>query len=355
MKAHTLPTSSHGAAQVAAARHGVTAIDVHEMGASILGGLALLLYGISRMSFAVRRLCGDRIGELVARLARTRLHGFVTGVLGAAAMQSSTALVLLVLSFVATPSAQLPVIMSFEQSVAVLLGAQIGSTLVNQLVAFKISVWALYILSVGWALARFARSEQLANWGTFIFGLGLLFHGNEMLGHAVAPLRHHADFIAFLSTIEHPLLGSLVACLVTVVIQTSAATISVTQMLARLHVISLRTGLAFVLGANVGTVSTAMLAAMGANRDAVCVAVCFFLIKLIPAVITLPALGALEAVTRVVSPDGADDARLIANAHTLWNVAVSLLLLPVTSQLARFVRIIVGETPNRQREIDDHP
>jgi phosphate:Na+ symporter len=233
-----------------------------------------------------------------------------------------------------------------------LLGAQIGSTLVNQLVAFKISVWALYILATGWAMARFARSERLANWGTFIFGLGLLFHGNEMLGHAVAPLRHHADFIAFLASIEHPLLGSLVACVVTVVIQTSAATISVTQMLARLHVISLRTGLAFVLGANVGTVSTAMLAAMGANRDAVCVAVCFFLIKLIPAVITLPALGALEA-SRASSRPTTPTTRASSPTRTRSGTsAVSLLLLPVTSQLARFVRLIVGETPARQREIE---
>jgi phosphate:Na+ symporter len=325
----------------AANRH--APLDVQEIGAAIVGGLALLLYGISRMAHAVRCLCGDRIGVVVAKLARTPLHGFVSGTLGAAAMQSSTALVLLVLSFVATPAAHQPVIMTFEQSVPVLLGAQIGSTLVNQLVTFKLSTWALYILAAGWALARFARAESLVAWGTFVFGLGLLFHGNEILARAITPLRHHADFLAMLASIEHPLAGSLVACVVTVLIQTSAATISVTQMLARLNVVSLRTGLAFVVGANVGTASTAIVACIGTNADAVCVAVCFLLIKLLPACVTLPLLPQLESITRAVSPDDADSSRLIANAHTLWNVIVSFLFLPFTAHVARGVRLLVGE------------
>jgi len=314
---------------------------------SLLGGLALFLFGLDQMSSALKALAGDRMKALIARLTGNRLLGVLTGGLATAAIQSSSVTTVLVVGFVTAG------LMSLTQSVGVILGANVGATVTVQILAFKVTRLALGMIAVGFALTVPGSPWRFRRHGMALFGLGLVFLGMGMMGDAMTPLRGDPTLLGIMARLEDPVLGILVGAAFTALIQSSAATAGILMALAGQGLLTLPAGIALILGANIGTCSTALLATFGKPREALRAAVVHILFNLLGVLLWAPFLPLLAHLAEAISPVAAGLAgvekaatelpRQIANAHSLFNVVNVLLFLPATTWLARFVEVLVPD------------
>jgi len=317
-------------------------VDWQELLAGLLGGLALLLFGMQKMSESMKLLAGDSLKDVLGNLSKTTSRGFLTGLIVATIMQSSTVVTVMLVGFVSSN------LLTFGDSIAILLGVQIGSTVVNQIVAFRITKYSLFMIAIGYPFFAFSKNVKVNYYGMFIFGCGIMFYGNELLSISMEPLKDYQPFIKLLASIDNPLLGLLVSTTVTLIIQASSATISITSALALQKLITLRAAVVFVLGANIGTVGTACISAIGKTRPAVRVAVAYLFLKVIGAFAILPFLDFFINLVLAVSPENSI-ARQIANSHTLYNIIVSFVFLPFTHQFAQWIMHIIPDSINRER------
>ncbi|TNF31810.1 MAG: Na/Pi cotransporter family protein [Deltaproteobacteria bacterium] len=316
----------------------------------LFGGLALFLYGMERLAQALKSVAGDRMRAVLAALSNRRLVGLITGAVVTAFIQSSSVTTVMLVGFV---SANL---MSFSQSVAIFLGAGIGTTITAQIIALKVTKYALLLVTLGFGGVFLGKRQQVRDIGYVIMGLGLIFFGMTVMGDAMRPLRTYEPFIELMRTMSNPLLGLLVGTLFTALIQSSAATLGVIIVLAQQGVITLEAGITIALGANIGTTITAGLASIGKPREAIRVAVAHALYKTIGALIFLPFVTPFADLVVAVSPEapgltGVDllahtVPRQVANAHTLFAIAVAGLFLPFTTPFARFVTRLVPDRPH---------
>ena len=306
----------------------------------LFGGLAIFLLGMELMTEALKLVAGDRLRSILARLTEHRLAGLLTGAGITAVIQSSSITTVMVVGFISSG------LMTFQNSIGVILGSNIGTTVTAQIVAFKVTTLALYAVAIGFAVSFIAKDGARKARGTGILGLGLVFLGMTMMGEAMEPLRESATFIDLMTQLENPLIGILVGALFTALIQSSSATTGIVIVLAQQGLISLPTGIALILGANVGTSITALLAAIGKPRDALRASVAHTLFNVGGVILWLPFIGFLAS---LVGNIGGGTPREIANAHTLFNLANALIFLPFTPQFARFVERIV---PDRPEEIE---
>ena len=318
------------------------------MGTGLLGGLAIFLFGMEQMSEAMRTVAGLRMRDILSRLTSNRWIGLLTGTVVTAIMQSSTVTNVMIVSFITAG------LMNFSQAIAIILGANIGTTFTVQILALKVTKYALFLVAVGFVFLFNGKGK--GKWyGQWVMGLGLLFLGMELMGSSMMPLRDYPPFIAFMSAIAHPLLGILVAAIFAALIHSSSATIGLAIVFASQGMVPLETGIAFVLGANIGTCATAVLAAIGKPRDAVRASVTHVFFNITGALLVLPFLGAFTALVRVISPgvDGLSTAAAqaaiiphqIANAHTLFNVAAALLFLPFAPWIEKIIYFLVADKP----------
>lgn len=304
----------------------------------LVGGLALFLYGMRTMSEGLRAAAGDGMKALLARLTTNRFTAALTGALVTAVIQSSSVTTVLVVGFVSAG------LMSLGQSVGVIMGANVGTTVTAQIVAFKVTEYAWAMVAAGFGLWTFPRRDVTRQYGAMVMGLGLLFLGMDQMSVATTPLRTYQPFIGLMAQMDNPLLAILLGGVFTALVQSSSATTGVVIMLASQGFLSLEAGIALAIGANVGTCVTAVLSALGKPTAAVRAAVVHVLFNLIGAVLWIGFIGQLADVARDLSPShtglqesqrlAVETPRQIANANTLFNIANTLILIGFTGPIA---------------------
>jgi phosphate:Na+ symporter len=319
------------------------------------GGLGLFLFGLDQMTRALKAVAGSRLQNVLATLTVSRLSGVATGAFVTAILQSSSVTTVLLVSFISSG------LMTLSQSVGVILGANIGTTITAQIVAFKVTKLALGMIGVGFAVTLLPKRSALRHHGSGILGLGLIFLGMTVMSDSMAPLGSYPPFIEWMVRMEHPALGILAAAAFTGVVQSSSATTAIVIAMASQGLISLATGVALILGANVGTCITAVLASIGKPREAVRAALVHVIFNLVGVLLWLGFLDELAQAASAISPTrpalegidllAAETPRQIANAHTLFNTINALLFLPFASLLARLTERLVPDRPSLKEEL----
>ena len=220
----------------------------------LLGGLSLFLFGMEKMSDALKNVAGEKMKDILGLLSNNRIMGLITGAIVTAVIQSSSVTTVMLVGFVTAN------LMSLSQTIGVILGADIGTTITAQIVAFKVTKYALLLLTVGFAMLFFSGKEKMQQYGYMIMGLGMIFFGMGVMSDAMEPLRSYQPFIDLMASMSNPILAIVVAAIFTALIQSSSATMGVLIVLAMQGLITLQAGIALALGANIGTCITAGLA-----------------------------------------------------------------------------------------------
>lgn len=320
--------------------------DFTQISVSLLGGLALFLLGMNLMTQALNGLAGDRMKALLASFTRNRFSAALSGAAVTAAVQSSSVTTVLLVGFTSVG------LMTVSQSVGVIFGANVGSTVTAQLIAFRITEAAAPLLAIGLFVSFFKKAPRLSLVGTFILGLGAIFFGMGEMSEATQPLRTYPPFIDAMQTFDAPWAGLLVGFVFTAVVQSSAATIGLVIILGDQGFIGLPAAIAIAFGANIGTCVTAFLAAIGRPAPAWRVAFIHTLFNVSGVAIWylfIPYLGlASQWLTSLTTGGGEGLARQIAYAHTLFNLANLLLFIPFTGPVAKLAFLAIRE---REREV----
>jgi phosphate:Na+ symporter len=317
---------------------------------ALFGGTALLLYGIRLSGDSMQRAIGGRLRQLLTVMSRTRLNAVLSGALVTAILQSSAATTLMLIGFVSAG------LMTFRQTLGVILGADIGTTLTVQLIAFRITDYALLLVGLGFVGTFIARRPTPKDVGQAILGLGLMFLGLKLILDGVAPLRASPLALELLQVAtDTPIVAVLVAAAFSALVTSSAATIGLALALAAQELIGLPGAVAIVIGANIGTCATALAASIGATAEAKRVAVAHIGFKVLGAAMVFPLIGPFSD---VVAATATDPARQVANAHTFFNLGISLAFLPFTPLAARVIETLVADdqredTPFRARYLDE--
>lgn len=299
---------------------------------NLLGGVGLFLFGIKLMGESLQDLAGDRMRRLISALTSSPVKGVIVGTLITALIQSSSATTVMTASFVHAG------LMTLKQSVGVIMGAAIGTTITAQLIAFKIQEFALPLIGLGMLFAVFGRSKRQKFIGNCIVGFGLLFVGMQTMENAMFFLRDRQDI--FLAFQHHPMLGVLAGTVLTMLVQSSSATVGLTIVMASQGLLTIDSAIPILFGDNIGTTITAVLASVGLNRSARQSALAHVLFKVIGVLLFLAFLGPFRQLVLLTSTD---IARQLANAHTIFNVLNTLLFLPFVEPFVRLVRAIVPD------------
>ncbi|MBI2204616.1 MAG: Na/Pi cotransporter family protein [Candidatus Rokubacteria bacterium] len=317
---------------------------------SLFGGMALLLYGIQLIGDGLQRAAGARLRGILTGLARNRFLAVVSGAVVTGIIQSSSATTVMLIGFVAAG------LMAFRQTLGVILGADIGTTLTVQLIAFRITDYALLLVGLGFTTMFLAGRRAIKDVGQAVLGFGLIFLGLKLILDGSAPLKTNPLAVQLIASVAgSDILAVLTAAVVSALVHSSAATIGLAIALATQGLLDLHGAVSIVLGANIGTCATALMAAVGASAEAKRVAVAHIAFKVLGAAIVFPFITPLTA---LVATTAADSARQIANAHTFFNVGISLLFLPFTHWAARTIEALVpdeptGENPFKTRYLDE--
>jgi phosphate:Na+ symporter len=339
----------------------------------LIGGLGMFLFGMKIMSEGLQKIAGDRMRKILSALTNNRIVGALVGLAVTAIIQSSSATTVMVVGFVNAG------LLTLVQAIGVVLGANIGTTITAQLIAFKITKFALPAIGIGVGLALFSRNKNHKYIGEIILGFGLLFFGLTTMKMAFNPLKSSEEFRQlFLLVGDYKLLGILIGALLTVVVQSSSATIGITLALATSGLISFEASVALILGENIGTTITANLAAIGTNQAARRTAFSHFLFNVLGVFYMLVFFSFFLKFISYITPGDADFvvqtqaqaeqfsaaigdkpyiARHIANTHTFFNIINTIIFLPLVGVLAKISTMVIrGEKdgePLQVKFIDD--
>ena len=303
----------------------------------LLGGLALFLYGMQMMSAGLEAAAGNRMKRILERLTSNRILGVLVGAGITAVIQSSSATTVMVVGFVNSG------MMTLQQAVWIIMGANIGTTVTGLLIALDVGAMAPLLAFVGVAFVVFLKKPILHHWGQIIAGLGVLFLGMGMMSDAMMPLRESQFFIDLMTQMSNPVLGILVGMVFTAIIQSSSASVGILQTLAASGLIGLHSAAFILFGQNIGTCITAVLAAIGTSRSAKRTTIIHLLFNVIGTVIftTLCILTPLTGLIESLLP--ATPAGQIAALHTTFNIVTTLLLLPFGTHLAKIAERILPD------------
>jgi phosphate:Na+ symporter len=340
------------AAFFAFAAEPVTAVespDWLQLFLGLFGGLALFLAGLQQLSEGMTKAAGQAMKMVLAKLTTNRFSGALTGAFITGVLNSSTVTTLLVVGFIGGG------LMTLTQSVGVIMGANIGSTVTAQLLAFNLSAYSLGPVAIGFFMLFSAKREKVKYYGMMVMGIGLVFYGMGLMGTAMTPMRSYEPFLQILKGLENPLAGILAGAAFTAVVQSSAATVGIAIAMASEGLLGLPAGIALALGANIGTaVTTALMGILSSkSTEAVQASVVHVVFNVLGTLIWLPFIWLLVDIAVWVSPsspglDGAARAaaevpRQIANANTLFNVINTLLFIGFTGWFARLAERLVPE------------
>ncbi len=302
---------------------------------ALLGGLALFLYGMQMMSTGLEAAAGNRMKSILEKLTSNRVKGVLVGAAITAVIQSSSATTVMVVGFVNSG------LMTLKQAVWVIMGANIGTTITGQLIALDIGAIAPLFAIAGVGAIMFIKSEKVHHISSIFAGLGILFMGMDMMGAAMSPVKESEAFISLMTKFDNPLLGILVGALFTAVIQSSSASVGILQALASTGMIPLSSAVFVLFGQNIGTCITAVLASIGMKVNAKRTTVIHLLFNIIGTVLFTVICLVTPYVTWIEAMTPGDPVAQIANAHTVFNIVTTLLLLPFGTHMANIaVRIL---------------
>ncbi len=313
-------------------------MDVIAIVLGLLGGLALFLYGMQMMSNGLEQLAGNRMKTILEKLTANRILGVLVGAVITAAIQSSSATTVMVVGFVNSG------LMNLQQAVWIIMGANIGTTITGQLISLDVGILAPVLAFLGVASIVFFKNQKMHQLGLILAGFGILFIGMDTMSGAMEPLRSYQPFVDLMTTFSNPLVGILVGMLFTAVIQSSSASVGILQALASSGLIPFSSAVYVLFGQNIGTCITAVLASVGTNRHAKRTTMIHLMFNLFgTTVFALLCLCVPQILLWVENLTPANPMAQIANMHTVFNVATTLLLLPFGTVLARLAEKILPD------------
>ncbi len=326
-----------------------TDISWSVMAMKLFGGLALFLFGMEQMAESLKAVAGERMKNILATLTKNRFTGAITGAFVTAVIQSSSVTTVLVVGFISAG------LMNLTQSVGIIMGANVGTTITAQIVAFKVTKAALLMIGAGFFTLLLGKTEKIKYYGTMLMGLGMIFFGMSVMSEAMKPLRTYEPFLDLMVHMETPLLGILIAAAFTGLIQSSSATTGIVIVMASQGLITLPAGIALAFGANIGTCITAMLASIGKSREAIRAAFIHVIFNIAGVLLWIAFIDNLAEVVIFLSPAhtelsgmerlAADTPRQIANAHSIFNVANTVIFIGFSGLLARLVMWLFPDRP----------
>ena len=295
----------------------------------LFGGLALFLFGMDVMTKALKDSTGNQLKLFLHKMTSTRWKALLAGASITAVIQSSSITTVLAVGFVSAG------IMKFQSTLGLILGADIGTTITAQIIAFKVTKTALILVIIGYLFTFISRAKKQREFGKIILGLGLIFLGMNFMSDGMHPLKTYPSFINLMYNLSNPITGILIGTIFTALIQSSSATTGVVIILASQGFITCEGGISIVIGANIGTCVTAFLSAIGKPKTAMQVAIAHITFKIIGACIWVWLIPQLASITEQITPDNLP--RQIANAHTIFNVANAALLIGFTTPIALLI------------------
>ncbi len=321
----------------------------------LAGGLAIFLFGMEMMTAALKNISGPRMKDVLASLTTNRFKAASAGAFVTAVIQSSSVTTVLVVGFITAG------LMTLVQAIGIIMGANIGTTITAQIIAFDVTKYSLVMVTVGFFTLFTTKSERWEQIGAMVMGLGLIFFGMEMMSEATHPLRSYEPFILLMQQLNGALPAILIAAAFTALVQSSSATTGVVIVLASQGFITLDTGIALIFGANIGTCITAIFAALGKPRAAVQAALVHVFFNVAGVMIWFGFIDQLAELTRAISPTAegltgparlaAETPRQIANAHTIFNISNTLIFIWFTKPIARLMEWLVPERPQPEPQV----
>lgn len=328
----------------------------------LVGGLAIFIYGMNMMSECLQKAAGEKMKKILALLTKNPILGVLAGALTTAVLQSSSATTVMTIGFVSAG------LMSLSQAISIILGANIGTTMTAQIIAFKITDYIYLFIFAGFLISFVSKKEKVKNIGQTIFAFGLLFLGIETMGDVMKPLASSAFFVNMIGKVSHiPILGVCVGAVMTLVVQSSSATIAVLQNFAAqagpdgvTSIIGLAGAIPILLGDNIGTTITAVLASIGQPKDARRTAFAHCVFNISGAILFLFLVKPYAALIQFISPKGNEIdviSRQIANAHTGFNLVMTLIWIPLIPLMVKIVMKLVpdGKGKETEVEVDENP
>lgn len=315
---------------------------------SLLGGLGLFLYGMDMMGKGLESAAGNKLKTVLEKLTSNRLRGVLVGALVTCVIQSSSATTVMVVGFVNAG------LMNLSQAFGVILGANIGTTITAQIIALDLSELAPLFIIIGVAPLMFSKRQSIRNLSMVIAGFGILFFGMNTMSVAMEPLRNAPWFLSLMGGMENPVMGILVGAVFTAIIQSSSASVGILQALAASGAVAVTAthyaGLYIVLGCNIGTCVTALLASIGGNTMAIRTSMMHLITKVVGAFLfaILIALLPLPAIVASWSPN--DPSRIIANFHTIFNVINTIVLFPFGNLIVKWMMKMIKGNTDRDME-----
>jgi len=321
----------------------------------LCGGLVLFFLGLSMLSEGLTQAAGRGMRSIIGSITKNRLVAVGVGALFTVVVQSSSATTVMLVSMVHSG------LMTFTQSLGIILGADIGTTITTQLIAFKLTDYSLLLVAIGFIFDFFFKGEKIRLVGKAIMGAGLIFYGMFVMSESMYPLRSYEPFLELLTKLENPLTGILVGFAITALIQSSGAFIGIVIVLSMQGLVSLEAAIPLLFGANIGTAITAILASLKADNEARKVALAHTVFKVIGVIIFVGWIPQFADIIEIISPKGSPDAeglsllsqivpRQIANAHTIFNVTLTVLALPFTNLFARAMEYFIPKTIREEEE-----
>ena len=312
----------------------------------LLGGLALFLYGMQMMSTNLEAVAGNRMKQILERLTANRFLGVLVGAGITAIIQSSSATTVMVVGFVNSG------LMTLNQAIWIIMGANIGTTITGQLIALDIGALAPLIAFVGVVPIVFFKNKKAQHIGGIIAGIGVLFIGMGMMSDSMMPLRDSEGFVRFMTQFSNPILGILAGAAFTAVIQSSSASVGILQALAKSGVVTLDSAVYVLFGQNIGTCITAVLASIGTTRNAKRTTIIHLSFNIIGTIVFVGVCQFLPFVKWMTELAPGDPVAQIANVHTIFNITTTVLLLPFGTQLARLATWILpdGKAPAKDAD-----
>lgn len=326
----------------------------------LVGGLAIFIYGMNMMSECLQKAAGEKMKSILSMLTKNPVLGVLAGALTTAVLQSSSATTVMAIGFVSAG------LMSLPQAISIILGANIGTTMTAQIIAFKISDYIYLFIFVGFIIAFISKKEKVKNIGQTIFAFGLLFLGIETMGSVMKPLASSAFFVNMIGKVSTiPVLGVGVGALMTLVVQSSSATIAVLQNFASQagpdgvsSIIGLTGAIPILLGDNIGTTITAVIASIGQPKDARRTAFAHCVFNISGAILFLFLVKPYAALIQYISPKGNEVdviSRQIANAHTGFNLTMTLIWIPLIPIMVKIVMWLVPDKKNEEQKLLSMP
>lgn len=311
----------------------------------LLGGLGLFLYGMQMMSNGLEAAAGNRMKKILEKLTANRFLGIVVGAVITAVIQSSSATTVMVVGFVNSG------MMTLQQAVWIIMGANVGTTITGQLIALDVGAIAPLFAFIGVAFIVFLKNEKLHHYGKIIAGLGILFIGMDMMSAAMVPLRESETFVNIITRFSNPVLGILAGAIFTAIIQSSSASVGILQALASSGVIGLPQAVYVLFGQNIGTCITAVLASIGTSRVAKRTTIIHLLFNIIGTTLfaIICILTPFTTLVEGFTPNNVS--AQIANMHTIFNITTTILLIPFGTYLAKLATRILPDLPEERDDV----